>query len=252
MTRLPDHDAAYPDRTPGASGAEAAREFAADIVASVNLDAVDAQLAQWPATALLHELEAVVAAIESVDPGRQRRRTGFWGRLLGRDLVAQAQPDPVITRVRLGLAAAQAHAGQLTARSAELERLSSAIQQQAHRLARAIADERARLTGSAPVESAAAEQWSARHRRLDHLEAIVASWHASVAHMTLVNDHADQLLARYAQVRDLLVSLWREQNAAKAISAHLDPASLDRLRSLTPASLRSSIPPDPPTKEPSP
>lgn len=234
-------------------------EFGADQVASVSLDAVDAQLAQWPARPLLRELEAVVAAVEASDPARLRRRSGLWGRLLGRDLVELAQPDPVSTRVRLGLATAQSLADELGVRSVALERAAATLQQRADHLAALIADERERLAGSAEVaEATANERLLARVRRLDHLAAIVASWRSSVAHIALVRSQAAQLLVRHAQVRDLMASLWRERASADAMSAQLDPAGitclhaslLDLANDIAAETL--STPPAPPAAEPHP
>ena len=79
----------------------------ADLLAQVDLDAVDARLSALPTSALLAELEAIVTAIDNADPVRRKRRAGFFGRLLGRDLVAATTFDAADRRVRVHLDGAQ-------------------------------------------------------------------------------------------------------------------------------------------------
>jgi fused signal recognition particle receptor len=257
MTQAPEHDPVSADRDRHPVGVDA-HEFGADLVAAVDLDAVATQLAQLPGAVLLAELEGIVAAIDNLDPVRRRRRAGVWGRLLGRDLVAQAQPDPVPTRIRLGLAAAQEHADELQRRTRALDQLSSRIQQQIAHLDTRLAQERAALMNAGGDDARIA----ARFRRLDHLAAIATSWRASVAQIALVRAHAEQLLARHAQVRDVLASLWQAQTSAQAATAALDHdgiarlhASLRELAASQPASTLPVAPPgahpDRPAKEPS-
>ena len=257
MTHTPDRDTASTDREPFPSDVDA-REFGAELVAAVDLDAVATQLAQLPGAALLADLEAIVAAIDSIDPVRRRRRAGFWGRLLGRDLVAQAQPDPVQARIRLGLAAAQGHADELQQRSTALEQLSLRIQQQITRLDERVASERNTLTAISIEDP----RLALRYRRLDHLAAIATSWRSTIAQIALVRAHAEQLLARHAQVRDLLASLWQAQTSAQAAGAALDHDGIARLQAAlhdlatTPSPSMSFAAPsganhDRPTKEPS-
>jgi hypothetical protein len=69
----------------------------------------------------------------------------------------------------------------------------------------------------------------ARLRRLDHLQAIADSWRACVAQIALVRSHAAQLLARHAQLRDLLVTLCREHATAEAAADCIDANSIARL-----------------------
>lgn len=256
MTQAPDQTAST-DRGDVPLAADA-RDFGAELVAAVDLDAVATQLAQLPGAALLAELEDIVVAIDNLDPVRRRRRAGFWGRLLGRDLVAQAQPDPVATRIRLGLAAAQAHVDDLEQRMRALEPLASAIREQIAQLDTRVAHERATLNDATGDETRIAAQF----RRLDHLAAIATSWRASVAQIALVRAHAEQLLARHAQVRDLLVSLWQVQTSAQLATAALDHAGIARLHAslrdlaaAQPAPTISAAPPgaphDRPTQEPS-
>lgn len=212
-------------------GAAAVRHLGTEILARVDQDVVAARLSQLPSAALLAELEAIVEAVDSLDPARHRRRMGLWGRLTGRDLIAQAQADSIGNRIRLRLSTAQALASELVARTAELDRLSQHVQQQSDALHDLIARERA--SGAAPTVDAcmpANEHDAALHRRLSHLEVILASWQASVAQISMVRSHVAHLLDRYVQVRDLLVSLWRQRASSEAATAQLDHRGIARLQ----------------------
>ncbi len=196
-------------------GRDAVRQIGADILAAVDLAAINARLAELPSGILLAELENVLAAIDSGDPVRRRQRAGVFGRLIGRDLVAEAQVDSVESRVRLHVLAAQAHADTLIDGRAKLRALSTSLQQQIERLNDLLVRERA-------APPATTEREAARQRRLQHLDAILASWRMSVSQIAMVCDHAAALLDRHAQLRDVLVPLWRQRASAEAVAAQLD------------------------------
>jgi hypothetical protein len=205
------------------------RQLGADVLDGVDLDTVTAQLSRLPTAALMGELETVLEAVSSVTPAL-RKRASWWDRLLARDLVAQAQPDPVGHRIRLGLSSAQARAAQVAAGADALGLQAVFLEQKIAELGALIEHERALPSR---LDAAAAEAWlapgGARLRRLAHLEAISDSWRACVAQITLVRSHAAQLLARHAQLRDLLVTLWREHATAEAAAARIDADGIARL-----------------------
>lgn len=242
-----------PDRT----GTDAARQLGAELVAKVDLDALGARIAALPTAALLAELEGIVEALDNQDPVRRRRRAGLLGRLLGRDLIAQAQPDPVDQRVRLRLSAAQAVAANLAVRAEELKSVAAALQGHIDQL-NALLARQYRVTS----EGLGVEAQTARSRRLADLDAILASWRITAAQLALLDTHAALLLDRHAQVRDLLVPLWRQR--AVVDGSVLRDQSAARLGSAMRAqvvSLRETIRPssaheradgDHPPKEPSP
>jgi hypothetical protein len=206
------------------------RQLGADVLDGVDLDAVTARLSQLPTAALMAELEAVLEAVAGVTPAL-RKRASWWDRLLARDLVAQAQPDPVGNRIRLGLSSAQARAAEVAAGADALGLQAVHLEQKIAELGALIEHERALPSGF--DAAAAAEAWlapgGARVRRLAHLEAIADSWRACVAQITLVRSHAAQLRARHAQWRDLLVTLWREHATAEAAAARIDANGIARL-----------------------
>lgn len=231
-----------------ASDADAVRGWGADILAAVDLDAIAARLSQLPAGVLLADLEALLDAIDQATPAGSRRRAGWWGRLLGRDLVAQAQPDPLPVRIHLRLDAAHRHSDALAAQIAALEPVTAHLQAQIARLEQRIAEARGAAVADAALQ-----------RRLSHLDAIAASWRATTAQIALVRAHAVHLLDRHAQLRDLLLSLRREQNAAQAAASQLAPVRFaalhDALRELQANAPSFSAPAadtDRPTQESSP
>lgn len=216
----------------------------AGVSALAELEALDARLHALPTTALLAELQGIVAAIETSDPARRRRRAGFLGRLIGRDLVAQAQPDPAETRVRLHLVSAGNLADALSAQSAELTALAMRVRELAQRL----------RESSAPASPQAGDE-DARVRRRLHLEAIATTWENAAAHAEQAHSHARHLLERHAQVRDLLVPAWRQQASLTASAQRRDDEATTRLQHALHAQLAAmrlslagtppaSVPPD--------
>lgn len=246
----PDSLHATSDQPPATGGPDGVRGLGADLLAAVDLDMITARLLQLPTAALLAELEAVVATVDHTDTRRSRRRTGWWGRLLGRDLVAQAQPDPVGSRIRLRLSAAQTQADALVVQTAALAPVANELQQK-------IADLEALLAGARTTD--VAEHADAWRRRLTHLELIATSWRSTVAQIALARSYATQLLDRHAQVRDVFAALRRERTAAQAATAHLAPDRLTRLhetlrelRAATPTFPAPAADTDRPNQEPSP
>ena len=168
-----------------------------DAPATIDLDAIGVRLAQLPTAQLLAQLDAILAAIDSSIPERQRRRSGFFGRLLARDLVAQAQPDDVDTRVHLHLGTAHDLAQRLSDETASLEALAPWLREQAQAL-------RLRANDASNPDDP--------QRRAG----IAATWDTTAAHVDLVRAHSTQLLRRHAQMRDVLVPAWRQQKMLSA------------------------------------
>jgi len=207
-----------------------------DASGAVDLDAINARLARLPTGALLAQLDAILAAIDSSDPSRQRRRSGFLGLLLARDLVAQAQAGDADTRVRLHLAAAHDIAAQLAEQAAQLESVPSRLRDEAGQL-------RSSTTDPATDDP---------QRRT----AIAATWETAAAHVELVRGHAAQLLRRHAQVRDVLVPAWRQQAAISARGGtarivRLDDALRSQIAALRAASV-TPVPSTDPSQDPAP
>lgn len=174
------------------------------------IDTVDACLTELPTAALLAELDAIVAAIDSSIPSRQRQRSGFFGRLLGRDLVAMATSDEAEMRVKLHLAAGSDIAKRLADQATRLEVLVPELRAQAGRLRVPVID---------------ADEVNDPQRRA----AMATNWEAAATHVELVHAHAMQLLRRHAHVREVLVPAWRQHLTLAASGGRNEAASIARL-----------------------
>ena len=173
---------------------------------AVELDRVATLLAQRPAAHLLAEMEAVLAVLA---PSAARSRGSiFVDRLLARDLVRAAHPDPIDARLRLHLQRSQAHA---TATQAFARELDAALRRADERLDAL----RSALGGTAP-QPASSDESNARLRA----EALYVSWQSTRAQIALVRSTAASALEQHRHVRDLLVPLWREGQVARGAGDH--------------------------------
>lgn len=231
------------------------------ISAAVDMDAINTLLAGLPTSALMAELDAIVEVIDASDTGRARRRAGLLGRLLGRDLVARANPDATADRVRVHLAHAAEHAGLLASHLSALEAVYSPLQQQIDAMD-AFVEASRNTIGPAPDEPDPRHLLA--HRHLERFQAVGVSWRHTRAQVRMAVDHVHLVLDRYRKVRDLLVPLWRQHHAGGALEERLrerlpagenDRQALHRLI----ASLQTSPPtthtpthPNPADREPSP
>lgn len=209
-SRQADSDSSQGGREATDGGSFVVEGLGAALVAQADLDAITALIQALPVVPLLQQLDTIIAALDSADPVRARRRVGWLGRLMGRDLVAQAQVDPVEQRVRVALSSAQTLAGELAAELVKLQAAADGLQRQLGLLDATVSD--ARTRESADDRSL---------RRLVHLDLIAASWTATLGHVAMVRGHARRLLDRHEQVRDVLVPLWRQHAAASAAGTQL-------------------------------
>jgi len=221
-SRQAGSDSSQNPRDVADAGSLVAHGLGAALVAQADLDAITALIQGLPTASLLEQLDAVVAALDSTDPVRARRRVGWLGRLIGRDLVAQAQVDPVEQRVRVALSFAQTLAVELSSRLVNLQAAADGLQRQLGLLVATVSDARA----SHPADDRSL-------RRLVHLDLIAAAWTATLAHVAMVRAHAHSLLDRHEQVHDVLVPLWRQHAAASAADTQLrSDTGPDRLTQL--------------------
>lgn len=199
------------------------------VVDRVDLGPISERLAALPTAALLSDLDAILAGISTSDAQGSARRAGLIGRLLGRDLVAQADPDPPEQRVRVHLLVANEHAATLQGELHWLAAASTALRVEIAALSVAIDEARTRLASMAEVPAAVLDPGL---RRIRYLEAIAASWTQAQAQVCLALEHGRLLVSRFEHARDLLVPLWRQHAAARALSGALAAPEAQRLASL--------------------
>ncbi|TZF88277.1 hypothetical protein [Cognatilysobacter lacus] len=182
-----------------------------EIIGMVDLDRASALIERRSTSALLDELAGIVQALEVAGTRNAGRRAGIVGRLLGRDLPAQARARQAHEHIRIRLQLAERRAQDVVAHVHELDEAIGHVVRQRARLWETA--ERGRDALGAFALDACARP-DAMERRLDHLTMLVGSWDVVVAHMRLVRQYDDLLLARYAYVRDVVVPQWRRESEA--------------------------------------
>lgn len=178
-----------------------------EIIREVDLDRVSALIERRSASGLLEELAGIVQALEFAASRASPLRAGIVGRLLGRDLAQQARARQAYEHIRIRLHLAERRAVEVEAHGRELAEAVAHIGRQRARLAEIA--ERGRGAMDAFAVGAAPRQADAMARRLDHLTLLISSWDIAAAHMRLVRQYGELLLARYAHVRDVVVPQWR-------------------------------------------
>jgi hypothetical protein len=182
------------------------------------LDALD----HTPAAALVSRLDELRRALQADSPRRSRRGTGLMGRLMGRDVVAEARALQLREQLGVLLARADEDAGTLRGRSglqqALLDQVADAIRAVDARIAQA----RGWLEAHPEAGAAPGIVASPRERlqqRLMQLETARASWTTGAAQLALLRDQSLDLLARYQRIRDVLLPAWRQQALGEAAQA---------------------------------
>jgi hypothetical protein len=182
-----------------------------EIIGQVDLDRATALIERRSTSALLEELAGIVQALEVAQSRNAARRAGIVGRLLGRDMPAQARARQAHEHIRIRLHLAERRAQEVVAHLVELDEAIDHVMRQRMRLAQ-IADRGRDARGTFALEPCAAPD--AMERRLGHLAMLVSSWDVALAHMRLVRQYGELLLARYAHVRDVVVPQWRRDAEA--------------------------------------
>lgn len=200
-----------------------------DVIAGVDLGPVNHLLATVPTAPLLDELEAVVQVLDGANPERSRRKVGIVGRLLGRDIVAQADPDPVDSRLRVHLVRAAEHAKALQSHLQRLDEANQALSQSAASLEAAVVQAEAELAFHGDRLACEPAELDRARRRIDYQSAITHSWVQTCAQLGVAARYARMLLDRHIQVRDLLVPLWQQQQAASALNTAVQHDGVTRL-----------------------
>ncbi|GAB6195507.1 hypothetical protein [Lysobacter xanthus] len=177
-----------------------------EVIGQVDLDRASALIERRSSSALLDELAGIVQALEVADLRTAHRRPGIVARLLARDLSAQARARQARDHIRIRLQLAERRAQDVAAHICELDEAIAHVARQSARLVE-IAER-----GRGAFESLAMRGESGpdpMERRLAHLGMLIRSWDVAVAHMRLVRQYGELLLARYAYVRDVVVPGWQ-------------------------------------------
>jgi hypothetical protein len=213
-----------------------------EIIGLVDLDRATALIERRSTSALLEELAGIVQALEVAQARGAARRSGIVGRLLGRDMPAQARARQARDHIRIRLQLAERRAQDVAGHIAELDDAIEHVVRQRTRLA--LTAERGRdARGAFSLEAGTLPD--AMERRLGHLAMLVSSWDVAVAHMRLVRQYGELLLARYAHVRDVVVPQWRRDAECATAPDTVDGALADAPLHHALASLLQSSAPGP-------
>ncbi|WDS36467.1 hypothetical protein [Pseudoxanthomonas sp.] len=172
--------------------------------------------------ALVEQMQQIALALQARDPVGIRRRTGLFGRLLGRDMEAQLQAEQLAGQLGVLLVRADALATHLQAMAIGAEDLAA----QATDSALAIDDW---VAAGSQAQGSADDAWcAALSRRLDHLRRMASVQRMQVAQSRIVQAQTHELLERYRRIRDILLPAWRQQAVSEA-AAQL-PATLQDMQ----------------------
>ena len=180
--------------------------YAEPLIAGLAALDVGTTLDATPAAALVARLRDLHTAMRAVLPKGGKPRAGLFARLLGRDLVDQHEAEALGARMGVLLIDADRAASTLRADLAAHRDRLDAMQPLLDGLLQAGSMLRACATDDAYHEQ--------RLRRAQHLKTVHATHDLSARQLRLIAEQYDALLARYRNVRDVLLPLWRQRAAA--------------------------------------
>lgn len=188
--------------------------------------ALDARLADAldhaPAAALVQRLDELRRALQAGSPRVARRGAGLVGRLLGRDVQAEAEALRLRDRLGVLIARADADAGGVRARTRVQQALLDEVERSIHAIEARTGQARDWLDAHPQAGTGSGLVASSRERllqRLDQLDTVRAAWTIGASQLALLRDQSLDLLARYQRIRDVLLPVWRQHALGDAAAA---------------------------------
>lgn len=172
------------------------------------LQDANAALAASPAPALLDNVQTIHRILLAANPGALRGSVGWFGRLLGRDIVLQAESEAM--RGELGVHSLQVRQ-QLDA-LAEHDRQLQALGLGLHAAIDAIDNQSALLVG----DIVARDGNSDATRQLQHLATLAASLRITASHIELILLNHRELIQRVEQMLPRVELLLDQQRMLRA------------------------------------
>ncbi len=160
------------------------------------------------AARLVAEMDNIRQAMSAADGRQLRRSVGLLGRLLGRDVEAQARAEQLARQLDVCLLRADGCVQEL------LQELELNLQQVARMQVAVAAIEEWAGAGEAipaPVDTLAQ---AALQRRLQHLRGLAQLRYTEAGQLRLLHAQGVELIERYQHIRDVLLPLWRQQSLA--------------------------------------
>ena len=155
-----------------------------------SIEQIQARMADSPVPRMLENLRAANTLLLSADARALKRKVGFWGRLLGRDLELAAEAE----HLRSALHAQLAQAGEIEADTRHYHQ----------RL----------LDDAAQLQAMAAAQPSADADA--HAAKVALGWNLTAGYLRQMADNTEALLRRFGQVHTLLQPLLAQETALAA------------------------------------
>ncbi|MGH8052732.1 MAG: hypothetical protein ACREP4_02260 [Stenotrophomonas sp.] len=181
------------------------------------------------AVRLVAEMDNIHQAMRAHDVGAIRRSVGLLGRLLGRDVEAQAQAERLAGQLDVCLLRADGIVADLRRglpvrleQAAFVGAAVNAIDAWAEAGERVLLDVQAQVGPDKELISAALQ------RRLQHLRSVARLRALEASQLQLLHAQGVELLERYQRIRDVLLPLWRQQvlaTQAAGMSARLASAA---------------------------
>ncbi len=201
--------------TPLAADAAALSQYGEVLLQAMTLSAPGDGVYDGDArSALVQALSRLALALQADDPARLRRQTGWWGRLLGRDVERQADAEALQAQCGVLLLNAQAHA----------QRLGAALTAGAHvaagELHAAQALEQWAEAGHALLAGLPADAQPVLQQRVSHLRTLAALKRVQAGQTQLLQAQDSALLDHVQRIAAVLVPAWQQALRARSTGAH--------------------------------
>jgi fused signal recognition particle receptor len=167
-----------------------------------------------PRSDLVEALSRLALALQAGNPARLRRQTGWWGRLLGRDVERQADADALQAQCGVLLLTAQAHA----------RRLGAVVEAGTHAAAAdlhgAQALEQWAEAGTVLGAGLPTDAQGTLHQRVVHLRTLASLKRMQAGQTQLLQAQDAALLDHFQRIAEVLVPAWQQAVRAGRTRTH--------------------------------
>jgi len=167
-----------------------------------------------PRSGLVEALSRLALALQAGNPARLRRQTGWWGRLLGRDVERQADADALQAQCGVLLLNAQAHARRLGA-AVEAGTHAAAADLHGAQALEQWADAGTVLGAGLPTDAQ-----GTLHQRVVHLRTLASLKRVQAGQTQLLQAQDAALLDHFQRIAEVLVPAWQQAVRAGRTRTH--------------------------------
>ncbi len=167
-----------------------------------------------PRSDLVEALSRLALALQAGNPARLRRQTGWWGRLLGRDVERQADADALQAQCGVLLLNAQAHARRLGA-AVEAGTHAAAADLHGAQALEQWADAGTVLGAGLPTDAQ-----GTLHQRVVHLRTLASLKRVQAGQTQLLQAQDAALLDHFQRIAEVLVPAWQQAVRAGRTRTH--------------------------------